>query len=111
RQSGLTAGIPGWLPGCIRKPADRPDHGADCADHVREVDGAELVRRLVVVLMQAEAGDGLGDDAGPCERVVVRTLEELLCGVRIGDEVRAVTGEFRPKVRAFVSGEPESVLG
>ena len=57
-----------------------------------EVDGADFVAGLVVVLVQTEAGYGVGDDALLRQCVVVRTMEELLFGVGIADQMGAVFG-------------------
>lgn len=76
-----------------------------------EVDGGELVAGLVIVLMEAEAGDGLGDDALASEGDVVGALEEVLFGVGVVDEVGAVFGEFGAEVGALVAGEPEGAFG
>ena len=80
RLRGFAAGIPLGPPGGVAEPADGFDHGGDCAGEPGEVDGAEFVGGLVVVLVQAEAGDGVGDDAFACEGDVVGPLEEILAG-------------------------------
>ncbi len=72
-----------------------------------EVDGAEFVAGLVVVLVEAEAGDGLGDDALESESVVVGALEEFFAGVGVVDEVRAVFCKFGAEIGAVEAGEPE----
>jgi hypothetical protein len=108
---GAAAWAPLWLPVGVCEPADGVDHGGDGAGHVGEVDGAELVAGLVVVLVEAVAGDGLGDDALLGECVVVGATEELLGGMGIGDEVRAVFCELGAEVGAVEAGEPESAGG
>lgn len=65
----------------------------------------------MVVLVQTEARDGVGDDALGGEGVVVGTAEELFFGVWIVDEVSAVSGEFGAKVGAIEAGEPEGAGG
>lgn len=100
-------GVPLGLPGIPGEPADGADHGGDGVGHVGEVDGGEIVRDVVVVLVQAEAGDGVCDDALTGESDVVGALEELLLGVWIVDQVCTMFGEFRAEVGALVAGEPE----
>ncbi len=64
-------GVPRGLPVGVRQPADGAHHRGDGVSHVVEVDCAEFIAGLVVVLVQAEAGDGLGDDTLRCQSVVV----------------------------------------
>src|ERR1700722_5830105 len=54
--AGLAARIPLRFPGGVGEPADGVDHGGDSVGHLGEVDGAEFVAGLVVVLVEAEAG-------------------------------------------------------
>src|ERR1017187_2877604 len=103
----FAAGIPRWPPRRVGEPADGLDYGSDGIGEVVEVDSGEFVRRLVVVLVQAVAGDGLGDDSLAGEGEVVGALEEVLGGVRVGDEAGTVAGEFRAEVGAIEAGEPE----
>lgn len=65
----------------------------------------------MIVGVQAEAGDGLGDDAFEGEGEVVGALEEELFGVGVGDKVGAVTGELGTEVGALVAGKPEGAGG
>src|ERR1035437_6421188 len=76
-----------------------------------EVDGGQLGRGLMVILVQPVAGDGLGDDALACEGDIVGALEEVLLGVRIGEDGGSVFDEFGTEVGAVVAGEPESSWG
>ena len=59
---------------------------------VGEVDGAEFVGGLVVVLVQAEAGDGVGDDALRARAMLSERWKKFCAGVGIVDEVGAVFG-------------------
>src|SRR6185437_12017658 len=90
RVPGFAPKVPARLPGSVCQPANRSDHGADGVGHVDEVDGAEFVAGLVVVLVESEAGDGLGDDALERKGVVVGAAEEMLSGVGIVDQMSAV---------------------
>ncbi len=103
----FAAGVPLWLPVGVGEPADGADHRSDGLGHVGEVDRAEFVAGLVVVLVQAEAGDGVGDDTLVRERVVIGSLKEVLRRVRVVDQMGAMFGEFRAEVGAFEAGEPE----
>ena len=67
---------------------------------MREVDAADFVSRLMVVRMQAEAGNSVGNDALPGETVVVGSLEEILFGVRVGDQVGSMARQLGPQVAA-----------
>jgi len=89
---GLFARIPRRLPVRVREPSDGVDHGGDGVGHVGEVDGADFVAGLVVVLVQTEAGYSVGDDALLRQCIVVRALEEALLGVGIADQMGAVFG-------------------
>ncbi len=106
---GLAARVPCGSPGCVGEPADGLGHGGDGVDQVREVDAREFVGGLVIVLVQAEAGDGVCDDSLACEGVIVGALKEILLRVWIGDERGAVAREFRPEVGPVEAGEPEGV--
>src|SRR5258708_26870295 len=68
-----------------------------------------IVTGFVVVLVQAVAGDGVRDDAAFCQRIVVRALEKMLRGMRIGHQLRPMLGQFRAKVAAVESCEPEFI--
>ncbi len=107
----LAAGVPLGLPCGVCEPADGGDHGGDGVGHVGEVDGADFVAGLVVVLVHAVAGDGVGDDALQGEGVVVGALEEELFGMGIVDEVGSVAGELGAEVGAVEAGEPEGAWG
>jgi len=48
----------------------------------------------VVVLVQAVAGDGLGDNALLGEGVIVGAPEEVLGGMRVCDDAGAVLRQF-----------------
>lgn len=61
----------------------------------------------MVVGVEAEAGDGVGDDALTCEGDVVGTLEKLLFGVGVLHKMGAVACEFRTESGAFEAGQPE----
>lgn len=63
---------------------------------------------MVIVGMQAEARNGMGDNPGPCESNVVGALKEALRGMRIRNQPGAVARKFRAKVGTLVSGEPKS---
>ena len=93
-----------WLPCRVGEPADGLDHGGDGVGHVSEVDGAEFVAGLMVVLVETEAGDGVGDDASLGEGEVVGSPEELLTGVRIAYKTSPVLGEFGAEVGAVEAG-------
>jgi len=80
-------------------------------DYEVEVEFGNFVGGLVVVLVEAVAGDGLGDDAAFCEGVVVGALEEVLGGVGVCGDGCAVLGECGAEVGAFVAGEPEGARG
>ncbi len=86
------------------EPADRLEHGEDGVGHVSKVDGAELVGGMVVVLMEAEAGDGVGDHTLQRKGVVVGSAEELLFRVRILGEVGTVLCELGAEIGAFKAG-------
>jgi len=107
----LAARVPFWFPVGVGEPADGIDHGGDGVGHVGEVDGADLVARLVIVLVQAVAGDGLSDDSLLSQCVVVGTAEEVLFGMRVVDQVGTVFRQFGAKVRAVEAGEPEGSCG
>ena len=76
-----------------------------------EVNGAELVAGLVVVLVQAEAGDRLRDDPLERQGIVVGALEEVLRRVGVVDKMRAVFREFRSEVRPVEAGELQRSSG
>lgn len=111
RWSGFGAGVPPGLPGGVAEPANGVEHGGDGGGHVGEVDGGDLVGGLVVVLVESEAGDGLGDDTEVGEVDVVGALEEVFGGVRIVDEVSTVSGELWAEVGAIEACEPEGSGG
>ena len=69
----------------------------------------EVVGGLVIVGSESVAGDGLGDDALAGEVEIVRALEEVLGGMRVGDERGSVFGESWAEVAALPSGEPELI--
>lgn len=75
--------------------------------HVREVDGGELVRGLVVVVVQVEARDCLRDDALASEGDVVGAQEESFGGAGILDQGSAVAGEGWAEVGPAIASEPE----
>lgn len=108
---GLAAGVPGGFPAGGAEPADGLDHGCDGTGEVVEVDGRQLIGRMVVVLVETEAGDGLRDDAMESEGVIVGAAEELLLGVGVSDEMGSVMCEFGAEVGALESGEPEGAGG
>ncbi len=107
--SGPATGIPGGLPVGVGEPLDGGDHRLDGVGEVVEVDVGEVVGGLVIVGSEAVAGDGLGDDAVAGEVEVVRAPEEVLGGMRVGDERGAVAGESWAEVGALPSGEPELI--
>ena len=107
----FAVGVPFGAEVGVGEPKDGGLHGLDGLVHVGEVDFGEFVGGLVVVGVQAEAGDGVGDDALLGEGVVVGALEEFLVGVGIVDEAGAVFGEFGAEVGAVEAGEPESAFG
>ena len=107
RYSGSAAGVPGGLPVGAGKPFDGRDHGLDGVGQVVEVDVSEIVGGPVVVRAESVAGNGLGDDAAAGKVEVVRALEEVLGGMGIGDERRAVCGERGTEIGAFPSAKPE----
>lgn len=72
-----------------------------------EVDCADLVGSLMVVMVQAEAGDSVGNDALACQRVVIGPLEKLFLRMRIVDEVSAMLRELSPEVGAVVTRKPQ----
>jgi len=55
-----------------------------------EVDVCQVVAGLVIIRMEAEAGDGLGHHTFFCQDVVVRAGKEVLIGVRIAGKARAM---------------------
>src|SRR5579872_5562662 len=69
----------------------------------------DIVIRLVILLVQTEAADGLCHYTPPRQRDVVRAHEEILTRVRISDQGCALLGEFRSKVGAFPTGQPQSI--
>src|SRR5579871_1690739 len=77
----------------VRQPGDRREHRGNRLCHVGKVDMREIVGRLMVLGMQPEARDRLRDDAAARELDVVRSLEKLLLGMRIGDQACAVRRE------------------
>src|SRR5438874_2252120 len=103
----LSAAVPRGSPRRVCQPADWLDHADDYAGHVWEVDRGELVRGLMVVLVQAIAGDRLRDDSLQCQIVVIRSGEEILCGMGVGDQVGPVSGEFGTQIASVEAGEPQ----
>ena len=65
-----------------------------------------FVARLMVVGVKPKAGDGLGNDSAPGETVVIGPLEEILFGMRIGNQVGAVACEFGAQIAALETGKP-----
>ena len=55
-----------------------------------KVDAADFVAWLMVVRVQPKAGDGLGNDSPLGQAVVIGSLEEVLLGMRIGNQAGAV---------------------
>src|SRR5665213_2733184 len=104
---GLASEVPLRFPGGVCQPVYRGDHGGDGVGHVMEVDAVKFVTRLVVILVQAKAGDGLGDDALLCEGVVVGAAKEMLSLVRVVDQVSAVLCQLGTKVGAVEACEPK----
>jgi len=72
-----------------------------------EVDVSEIVGGPVVVGAESVAGNGLSDDAAAGKVEIVGALEEVLGGMRIGDERRAVFGKRGAEIGAFPSGKPK----
>src|SRR4029077_4027210 len=77
--------------------------------HVREVEVGKIVAGAVIVGMEAEAGDGLGDHALFGQSVIIRTLEELLLWMRISHQLGAMLRQFRAQVTALITGKPEFI--
>ena len=69
----------------------------------------EVIAGLMVVGSETVAGDGLRDDALAGEGEIVRALEEVLGGMRVGGERGSVFGESWAEVAALPSGEPELI--
>ena len=65
----------------------------------------------MVVGVETEAGDSVGDDALTGEGYVVGALEELLLGVGVLDEVCTVSGELGAEGGALIAGEPKGSGG
>src|ERR1700722_6596862 len=109
-RSGPSLRQPTRLPGCLGKPLDWFHHRSDGSRQMRKVDAADFVARLMVVRMQAKAGNGLGDNSAAGKTVVVRAPEKLLLGMRIGNQVGAMADELGAQIAAFKAGEPQTVL-
>lgn len=62
----------------------------------------------MVVLVEAEAGDGMGDYALRGKSEVVGSAEELLLLVGVVDEAGTVFGKLGTKVGSVEAGEPKS---
>ena len=71
-----------------------------------KVDAADFVAWLMVVRVKPEAGNGLGNDSPSRETVVIRPLEEVLLGVRIGNQAGAMARERGPQIAAIKAREP-----
>src|SRR5438067_1892408 len=76
-----------------------------------EINAGQLVARPVVIAVQTETRNRVGDDSLRRQHVVVGTTEEILLRMRISDEPRAMLREFRPQIRSFIAGQPERVGG
>ena len=76
---------------------------------MREVNRFHFVGRLLIVGVQAEARDRLRDHTAARKLNVVRTREEILFRVRIGENLRASLRERGAKIAAFVTRQPERV--
>ena len=71
----------------IREPPDRFEHRSNGIRHVRKVDEANLVRWLVILLVETVARHRVRDDPAARELDVVGALEKLL--LRVRDPARA----------------------
>src|SRR5271170_6458090 len=72
-----------------------------------EVDRAQFIAWLMVVLVQAVARKSVGDDSLLGQGVIVRALKEMLRGMRVADQMCAVPGQLRAQIGAIESCEPE----
>src|SRR5581483_10665753 len=90
----LAAVNPLWSEVGIHQPDHRLDQRTNGIVHVLEVDVVKVVTGLVIVGMQAEAGDGLRDHTLLGQRVIVGPAEEMLLGMRIAHQLGAMGREF-----------------
>src|SRR5271156_1210714 len=86
----LSMGKPLRFPRGLGEPVDRRHHRSDGSRHMGKVDAIDFVAWLMVVRVKPEAGDGLGNDSPLCKAVVIGSLEEVLLGMRIGNQAGAV---------------------
>ena len=93
----------------VRQPFDRFNHRCNGSLHVLEIYVGEIVAWFVVVGMQAITGNGVRNNALASEGIIVRTFEEALSGMGIGNQSRAMPGKLRAKIAAVKACEPELV--
>src|ERR1700744_4781895 len=72
-----------------------------------EVDGADLVARLMIILVESVAGDGVGDDTLHGKRIVVGAPEEVLIRMRVFNQVGAMLGQFWPEIGTLEPSKPK----
>ena len=69
----------------------------------------DLVRRLVILLVQAEARHRVRDDAAAANWMLSERVKKLCSGCGSCTSLRALLGERRSERRALVAGQPQRV--
>src|SRR5437870_2443272 len=97
--------IPCWFEIAVDEAQHRLIHVGDGLSHMLEVNAGQIVALTVVVAVQTETRNRVGDDSLRRQHVIVGTTKEILLRMRISDEPRAVLREFRPQIRSLIAGQ------
>src|SRR5215213_2999098 len=72
-----------------------------------EVDRLYFIAGMVVVGVQAEAGNGVSNNSLPSERVIIRTLKKVFFRMWVLNKPGSSFREFGPEIGAFVARQPQ----
>lgn len=105
-KSGTATRLPRGFPVGVGEPLNGWNHAFNGMGEMIEIDVGKIVGGLMVVGSKAVTGDGLGDNTLAGKLEIVRTPEESLGRMGIGDKRCSVVSEGRTKIGTLPSGEP-----
>ncbi len=77
---------------------------------MRKVHVPQIITGLVIIAVHSVAGDGVRHHPALCQRVIIRSLKELLVWPRISYDIRAMLRQLGAQRAAFISRQPHAAF-